>query len=160
MRKSNPAQSGFTLVELVVVIILVSIVSLAAYSRYMGTSGFSVFTAQEQAISVIRQVQINRMQSNLTSPLSNTHYVLAISNSCLGSVAGCASGSGEQRSDVVREEGITFSTSPNVNTVAFDLLGNPLDSAASGVTITIRSNANTVQMCINSQGYVSKGGCA
>lgn len=158
MSKSNPAQLGFTLVELVVVILLVSIVSAAAYSRYMGTSGFSAFTAQEQAISVIRQVQINRMQSNLDSPSNDSYYVLSVSSDCLGSAAGCAN-SGTQRSDFVKEEGITFSASPNVSTVAFDLLGNPLDSAASGVTITIRSSANTVQLCINSQGYVSKGSC-
>lgn len=160
MSKSNPAQLGFTLVELVVVILLVSIVSAAAYSRYMGTSGFSAFTAQEQAMSVIRQVQINRMQSNLSSPSSNINYVLAISSNCLGSVAGCANISNGQRSDFVSEEGITFSVSPSLNTVSFDLLGNPIDSAASGVSITIRSSANTVQLCINSQGYVSKGSCA
>ena len=66
MKKSLPS-SGFTLVELIIVIIILGIISTFAASRFVGTSSFSTFSAQEQAISVIRQIQVNRMQSNVSA---------------------------------------------------------------------------------------------
>ncbi|MZI92728.1 prepilin-type N-terminal cleavage/methylation domain-containing protein [Vibrio sp. CAIM 722] len=157
--KERRCIQGFTLVELIIVIVLVSILSVVAASRFIGASNFSAYTAQEQAISVIRQVQISRMQSNLVNPVSNSHYVLTITSDCVGSVTGCSASNDELRSDRVQESGVNFYSSPALNTIAFDLLGNPLGSASSGVTITIQSNGNTTQVCINEQGYVHRGGC-
>ena len=63
--KIRSSTLGFTLTELILVIVLLSILSLFAASRFIGKSGFSAFALQEQVISVIRQVQVNRMQSNI-----------------------------------------------------------------------------------------------
>jgi len=159
MKKSLPS-NGFTLVELIIVIIILGIISTFAASRFVGTSSFS---AQEQAISVIRQIQVNRMQSNVSA--ANDSFRLAINSDCLGSVAACNLNlanstqrqQAEARSDHVREDGITFTPANTV--VDFDLLGNP--SVSSGVNITINSttSSNSAQVCINSQGYVSEGAC-
>lgn len=151
--------SGFTLVELIVVILLIAIVSVYAVSRYSGRSGFSPYVAQEQVISVIRQVQVNRMQSNvdLDDFGGNTNFSLRLLNDCIGSQAACAERS-DSRSDWVVIDDVTF-TSNVGNLVNFDLLGNPTDVNAP-VTIEMRSSDGTCAAVeINAIGYVSPRGC-
>ncbi|UPR47210.1 prepilin-type N-terminal cleavage/methylation domain-containing protein [Vibrio cyclitrophicus] len=160
---NSPPPNGFTLVELIIVIIILGIISTFAASRFSGTSSFSTFTAQEQAISVIRQIQVNRMQSNVSA--ANDSFRLAINGGCLGSVTACSlnlsnstqKSQADARSDYVRESDISFS-SPNT-IVEFDLLGNPSVSAGVNITINSTTSSNSAQVCINSQGYVREGAC-
>ncbi|EIV8469164.1 prepilin-type N-terminal cleavage/methylation domain-containing protein [Vibrio vulnificus] len=160
-------QKGFTLVELIVVILLISIVSAYAASRYIGTGSFSAFAAQEQAISIIRQLQVYRMQSNTTG-VYNSSFELTASGSCLGSTTGCNAATTPQaaqsRSDVMRLDGVFVSST--VSPIRFDLRGNPLGLDADGnsipltsVTITFAASGESASVCINSQGYVSGGSC-
>ncbi|MDS1841650.1 type II secretion system protein [Vibrio vulnificus] len=157
------AQAGFTLVELIVVILLISIVSAYAASRYIGTGSFSAYAAQEQAISIIRQLQVYRMQSNTTNS-ANPNFELTASGGCLGSTAGCSAAAtpqaAESRSDVMRLDGVSVSST--ISPIRFDLRGNPLQtngSALNSVTITFTASGESAAVCINSQGYVSGGGC-
>ncbi|AVX00701.1 type II secretion system protein [Vibrio vulnificus] len=157
------AQAGFTLVELIVVILLISIVSAYAASRYIGTGSFSAYAAQEQAISIIRQLQVYRMQSNTTNS-ANPNFELTASGGCLGSSAGCSAAAtpqaAESRSDVMRLDGVSVSST--ISPIRFDLRGNPLQtngSALNSVTITFTASGESASVCINSQGYVSGGGC-
>lgn len=161
---------AFTLIELLVVIILLGVLSAYAASRFVGVGSFAAFTAQEQAISIIRQIQVSRMQSNLADSelFANSHYVLAIRSDCLGSVAGCngassQSASYEPRSDVLRAKQLTFTTEPALtdSVLPFDLLGNPQPSAMSAtrLNITIHAPDSTATLCINQQGYVAKRLC-
>ncbi|MCA3915421.1 type II secretion system protein [Vibrio vulnificus] len=156
-------QKGFTLVELIVVILLISIVSAYAASRYIGTGSFSAFAAQEQAISIIRQLQVYRMQSNTTGTY-NFSFQLTASGGCLGSTVGCdvatTPQAAQSRSDVMRLEGVSVSST--MSPIRFDLRGNPLQtdgSALNSVTITFSASGESISVCINSQGYVSGGGC-
>ncbi len=162
---------GFTLTELILVIVLLSILSLFAASRFIGKSSFSAFALQEQVISVIRQVQVNRMQSNVENPDGN--FQLRISSSCIGSVAACAltGNARDARSDVVSDDSAQFSTQTlgdNV-TLNFSLLGNPLDAsgnplatATGGISIVIedKNGQSRCAVNINNQGYVSKEACS
>ncbi|EOB6679419.1 type II secretion system protein [Vibrio vulnificus] len=157
------AQAGFTLVELIVVILLISIVSAYAASRYIGTGSFSAYAAQEQAISIIRQLQVYRMQSNTTNS-ANPNFELNASGGCLGSSAGCSAAAtpqaAESRSDVMRLDGVSVSST--ISPIRFDLRGNPLQtngSALNSVTITFTASGESAAVCINSQGYVSGGSC-
>ncbi|MCA3894768.1 prepilin-type N-terminal cleavage/methylation domain-containing protein [Vibrio vulnificus] len=157
------AQAGFTLVELIVVIILISIVSAYAAGRYIGTGSFSAYAAQEQAISIIRQLQVYRMQSNTTNS-ANSNFELTASGGCLGSTAGCSAAAtpqaAESRSDVMRLDGVSVSST--ISPIRFDLRGNPLQtngSALNSVTITFTASGESAAVCINSQGYVSGGSC-
>ncbi|EPN4956050.1 type II secretion system protein [Vibrio sp. 1403] len=152
--KSRSTISGFTLIELIMVIVILSILSLYASSRFIRT-GISAVAIQDQVISVVRQVQVNRMQSNVSSAVGNNDFILSIATNCIGSKASCSSQS-SSRSDWVEDSSVTFSP---VQEVKFDLLGNPTPSS---VTISISEN-NSSQTCtvtINEQGYVSKGGCS
>ncbi|EHU9446519.1 prepilin-type N-terminal cleavage/methylation domain-containing protein [Vibrio vulnificus] len=159
----NMSSRGFTLVELIVVILLISIVSAYAASRYIGTGSFSAYAAQEQAISVIRQLQVYRMQSNTTNS-ANPNFELTASGGCLGSSAGCSAAAtpqaAESRSDVMRLDGVSVSST--ISPIRFDLRGNPLQtngSALNSVTITFTASGESASVCINNQGYVSGGGC-
>ncbi|MEI8596819.1 type II secretion system protein [Vibrio sp. M60_M31a] len=161
--KIRSSTLGFTLTELILVIVLLSILSLFAASRFIGKSSFSAFALQEQVISVIRQVQVNRMQSNVDSP--DTNFQLQVSSSCIGSVAACALGDSQRdsRSDFVADDSAQFSIKGDVERpIDFSLLGNPLNSASSGVSILIenKNGGSRCEVDINSQGYVSKGSCS
>lgn len=175
-RKNGLQQQGFTLVELIIVILLIAIVSAYAASRLSGRDSFSAFAAQEQVVSVIRQVQINRMQSNvdLADVVEESNFILAIVGNCVGSEVNCTARS-EARSDWVMLNGVTLTAVSNttpaipLSLVNFDLLGNPTTgetpagvvvNAAAGVVITITSNVNTCRVEINSQGYVENGVCS
>ncbi len=161
---------GFTLMELILVIVLLSIVSLYAAPRFFGKSSFSVYALQDQVISVVRQVQLNRMQSNIDGVDDN--FLLHVSGSCIGSVAACSltDSERESRSDVVVDDTARFSLSSGVTTpIDFSLLGNPQDESGDplatvdgGVSIFIQgtSGNNRCEVTINSQGYVSRGDCS
>ncbi len=153
---------GFTLIELVVVILLLGILSAYGASKFIGVSSYSAYVVQEQAVSVIRQLQIYRMQSN--SATENSAFQLAIRSDCLGSVAACnvSDADAETRSDVIRPRDLTLSA--NSSTVSFDLLGNPLigsplQSAKDGVNIVITGGESPLYVCINPVGYVFAGRC-
>lgn len=144
---------GFTLVELVIVMILLSIVSLYATSRYIGAGSFSALAIQDSVISVARQVQLNRMQSNTST--SSDSFVLSIDSDCFGSVKGCAHPEG--RSDWVANSEVLFSAP--VTQVSFDLLGNPLGLASGGINIMIVGEASQATVSICANGLISRSGC-
>ncbi|MGF1698174.1 type II secretion system GspH family protein [Vibrio lamellibrachiae] len=174
MGEDSSKQQGFTLVELIVVILLIAIVSVYAGSRYLGVSSFSAFTAQEQIISVIRQVQVNRIQTNIPdlynycedlTPANSELRELCLrsritaTSSCIGSSSGCSESDSSSRSDVVAVDQVSFSTVPVISNITFDLLGNPLEVVSGGVDITITAGQSEANVCINSQGYVYGGTC-
>ncbi|CAH0526868.1 type II secretion system protein [Vibrio hippocampi] len=160
MQFARKQRHGFTVIELIVVIVLIATVSVIATSRYFGRSSYSAYTYQEAITSVIRQIQVNRMQSNLSANNPNSNYVLVVNSDCIGSVQGCALGSdGDyQRSDVIRSDNATFSLlgNPSSNQIEFDLKGNPSWSGSGDIKITIEAEGSTSALCINSQGYIQK----
>jgi MSHA pilin protein MshC len=157
MTRLSPRQTGFTLVELVVVIILLGILSVYAAPRFLGVSDFSPYAAQEQAITIIRQIQLGSMQYN-DSP-APTQYQLSVSGDCLGSVAACSLSDPDERAkrsdSLLISDNASLSFSPDL-TINFDLLGNP---DLGDTTITISGGEDSLYVCINSQGYVSRGVC-
>ncbi|WP_192889880.1 type II secretion system protein [Vibrio bathopelagicus] len=150
---------GFTLVELIVVILLLAIISATAISRFGGRQSYELYALQEQASSIVRQVQLNRMQSNMDMSVSGAESLrLVAANNCIGSQSACNNTS-ETRSDVIASDDYSFSSVPissYSSPIEFNLLGNPENTASSGVQITISSNKSSDKawVCINSQGFV------
>ena len=150
---------GFTLVELIVVILLLAIISVTAISRFGGRQIYELYALQEQVSSVVRQIQLNRMQSNMDMSVSGAESLrLVAANGCLGSQSGCDN-LVETRSDVISSDDYTFSSQPLSTTsspIEFNLLGNPESAASAGVQITIspRNSSDRAWVCINSQGFV------
>lgn len=145
--------------ELIVVILLLAIVSVTAISRLSGRQVFELYALQEQVSSVVRQVQLNRMQSNMEMSVSGAESLrLVAANNCIGSQSACSNLS-ETRSDVIVSNDYSFSSVPTSSyssPIEFNLLGNPESTASSGVQITISSNnsSDRAWVCINSQGFV------
>ncbi|OBT17439.1 hypothetical protein A9264_01375 [Vibrio sp. UCD-FRSSP16_10] len=156
--RSLKYRKGFTLVELIVVIILVAIISIFAVSRFTGGSSYRLPVIQEQTISVIRQIQLGRMQSNVAdlddlSPF----YRLMLTQHCLGAQSFCSNpASSDDISAAVFTEDIRFS--PLTTLLDFDLLGRP---SISPFAITLTDSAgNTAHICIEAEGYIRKGRCS
>lgn len=149
------------MVELIVVIIVVAIMSLYAASQFIGVSKFSAQAAQEQGISVIRQIQLGRMQSNIDeSETLHQRHSLFVSADCLGSIQACTDTSDRPHSHkvVIQEQDMSFEPAMRVD---FDLLGNPIcvsgcttPEAGQDIRIDISSESEQETICINSQGYV------
>ena len=150
---------GFTLVELIVVILLLAIISATAISRFGGRQVYELYALQEQVSSVVRQVQLNRMQSNMDMSVSGAESLRLVAvNNCIGSQSACDNTSAT-RSDVIASDDYSFSSVPTssyTSPIEFNLLGNPENTASSGVQITISSNnsSDKAWICINSQGFV------
>jgi MSHA pilin protein MshC len=150
---------GFTLVELIVVILLLAIISATAISRFGGRQVYELYALQEQTSSVIRQIQLNRMQSNMDMSVSGAESLrIVAANNCIGSQSACNNIS-ETRSDVIASDDYSFASVPTSSyssPIEFNLLGNPENTASSGVQITISSNnsSDRAWVCINSQGFV------
>lgn len=150
---------GFTLVELIVVILLLAIISATAISRFGGRQNYELYALQNQVSSVVRQVQLNRMQSNMDMSVSGAESLrLVAANNCIGSQSACDNLS-ETRSDIIANDDYSFSSVPTSSyssPIEFNLLGNPENTASSGVQITISSNnsSDRAWVCINSQGFV------
>lgn len=157
-RLNQSSQSGFTLVELVVVIILLAIVSVFAVSRFTGGSNYQLPTVQDQAISVIRQIQLGRMQSNVADLADlSSYYRLTITDNCLGAQVICGPNTTPPTdiSAVVMSNDVSFSPSPAL--LDFDLFGRP---SISPFEITLTDNrGNTAQLCVEAEGYIRRGGC-
>lgn len=157
----KPAR-GFTLVELIVVILLLAIVSVYAASRMFGRDSVAAMVVQQQVVSIVRQVQVNRMQSNvdLSNVTGDSSFVLAVNSDCIGSQQACALKS-DTRSDWVDGDGSgVFFTGNTGSIINFDLLGNPVGNSASGAVITISSSEDKCEVEINPQGYVFVGACS
>ncbi len=164
MQLMRTGSKGFTLVELITVMVLVGILSVYAAPRlFASRSNFSAQAAQEQAIAIIRQVQLGRMQSNIDPAVTtlSTEYQLAITANCLGSVAGCNLRDDNRSNhlllspDSATPDDVQLTFAP-LQTVNFDLLGAPVGGR---VQINISSATETVLICINSEGYVHRGEC-
>ncbi|WP_213865385.1 prepilin-type N-terminal cleavage/methylation domain-containing protein [Vibrio crassostreae] len=150
---------GFTLVELIVVILLLAIIAATAISRFNGRQSYELYALQEQVSSVVRQVQLNRMQSNMDMSVSGAESLRLVAvNNCIGSQSACDNTSAT-RSDIIASDDYSFSSIPTSSytfPIEFNLLGNPENTASSGVQITISSNnsSDRAWVCINSQGFV------
>lgn len=164
---------GFTLVELIVVIILISILSVSVFSRFSGTSSFSEYTYQARLISVLRNMQTRAMhdtrndycfQVNLGTttpafgPPTLSYTTGNAADTCFTDIdftnAAYLATSATEMSDAE----VSLSTLPFFSFIAFNSLGQPVDSdglhtCVSQCKITLTGKV-AVSVCIESEGYI------
>ncbi len=175
--KQQAQTGGFTLVELIVVIVLLAIISVYASSKYMGASRFSSAAAQEQVLSILRQVQITAMQVNGSNNYDDCRLVVmeetqfGVSQSCPSRdmssavLSDYSKETNQQELELIKLKYVFNSAGGKVSELSFDLLGRPAIVTSSAtttlctdsdcrITITTPSSNESRSVCINSEGFI------
>lgn len=176
LRKAN---SGLTLIELLIVITILGILSVTALPRFVGTGGAEEKTTQDQMISVLRRMQIQAMQQTDSTAFchqliltqfqlgypnilpcdpveTNTQLTAAANqNSGLQFMRPANSSLGLSLFNTALPTGGTNQTLPFL--FRFNSLGQPVTNAgaliSSGLRIEI-TDVVTYRICIEPEGYI------
>lgn len=129
-------------------LVILGIVSVFAAPRLSGTEAFSVTSARDTGLSVVRQVQLRAMQQETPS---DSCFALSITATRLGGSAASRCGYSDNRSDVVNLSNSDVKASGPAS-IAFDLLGRPT-CTANTCKITFSQGNASASICANSEGY-------
>jgi MSHA pilin protein MshC len=177
--KQQAQIGGFTLVELIVVIVLLAIISVYASSKYMGASRFSSAAAQEQVLSILRQVQITAMHSNTSINRNDCRSIFmatnqfGVSQSCQqqgmssAALSDYSKDTNQQQLELIQlsYDFNSVNTEVLISGLSFDLLGRPSIATSSAsstlcidkdcrITITTPSSNESRSVCINREGFI------
>ena len=158
---------GFTTIELVTVIIIVAILAVNVLPRFEGTGSYQAHTHRAQLISALRLTQQRAMQQTLADSSIAGYFcnqiIIESDRYGIDDRTDCA----EQnilRNDwspdstgyiVDSQSDITFDIAiTNLKVIQFDWLGRPLEACEGGCTITIDSAVETLEITIESEGYI------
>ena len=164
---------GFTLIELMIVIVLISTLSVSVFSRFTGASSYSEYTYQARLISSLRNMQTRAMHDTRTDycfqiNLDNTspafgpptlNYTTgAAADTCLTNIDFTNASYLTTSATEMTEAEVNLSTLPNFSFIAFNSLGQPVDTQKnltcdSQCKITLTGEA-AVSVCIESEGYI------
>ncbi|WP_273821512.1 type IV pilin protein [Pseudomonas asplenii] len=147
--KHTPAQSGFTLVELMVSVVVVAIlaaIAVPAYSSYVNKSTIKAAQADLVALSLNLE---NSYQKQLVYPTSTASGVTQIQCALIGNPSPCTSpSSGWQPSQSGK---FNYSISSTSTTYTVTATGN--GGALNGCTITLdQSNSRSISSCSSYNG--------
>ncbi len=169
-------QIGFTIIELITVIILIGILAVAVLPTFDGTSSYEAHTHRAQLISALRLTQQRAMQQ--TDNSDGYCHQLIFDNSTTVSRYGIPD---RKNCSIVIFTGQTPDWKPdatgfevekryqvdfsikgktNPSAVTFDSMGRPIsnesvvNNCAGGCIINVQSNVETLQIKIESEGYV------
>lgn len=130
-------QQGFTLFELIIVVVILGVLAVTLLPRFFTNSGTAEYQYRDQALSLLRRVQMQAMQCTASCPeASVTITTTAITPSALHAEA----------LTINTKDAVIFS--PEVS-FAFDNMGRPSD-----ITTPITLNINQLKICINREGYI------
>lgn len=136
---------GYTLIELVVVIVVLTVIAVSIAPRFFTTAGTSEYLYRDQALNLLRRMQMEAMQcSGCVAPVINitADALLANGSSCSddNSLTVCPSAR-----DTIRFSSLTPS-------ISFDSLGRPLGCSGS-CQLGVQGESE-LALCIESEGYI------
>ncbi|WP_127347580.1 prepilin-type N-terminal cleavage/methylation domain-containing protein [Pseudidiomarina mangrovi] len=160
--------NGLTIIELVVVIVIIGILAVTAGPVFFGRQGVDEYLFQARLYSVLRLQQQKAMQDT-----GNCYGVIVQSNrfaatdDCNTSIIAdplANRGLGISQGEASDAGLVISSTAASVPyTIKFNALGCPVtipDSCDDGVNHQLSIvGTTTLLVCVNSQGYMSKGPC-
>lgn len=168
--------AGFTLLELIIVIILISSLSVVAYSRFSGKASYAEFTYQARLVSVLRNMQTRAMHDtredycfqinfDRVTPAFGPPMLDYISASATAKEATCETDIEFSNPDYLTTDAtemtnaeVNLSTLPNIDFIAFNSLGQPVDAdgelTCSARCDIILTGESEVSVCIEPQGYI------
>jgi len=165
-------QIGFTLIELITVIILISILAVAVLPKFDGTASYEAHTHRAQLISALRLTQQRAMQQT-DSTDGYCHQLIFDSDSDVSRYGvpdrvDCTNTSfadwepDSTGFEVESRYQVSFAIDGKTNpsAVTFDSMGRPIINAtigndcSGGCIINVQSGVETLQIQIESEGYV------
>jgi len=158
-------QHGFTLVELVTVIILIGILAVVVLPKFDGSASYEAHTHRAQLISALRLTQQRAMQQ------TNDDYChqLIFDNNANVSRYGIPDRTDCSKTtfpnnwqpdatgfevDSKYEVSFQINGVANPSAVVFDSMGRPQGNCVGGCIINVTSGVETLQIQIESEGYV------
>jgi len=145
--KAQHPQSGFTLIELIVVLIIIGVLAVSLLPRFFTAAGTSEYVYRDQALSLLRQVQMQAMQCTFCSAPA----VTISSDSLVASGLSCASDSSLVLCPAARDN-IRFSSTSTSTSIGFDNMGRPL-GCVGACQLTIEGSTPLL-LCIETEGYI------
>ncbi len=152
MKKS---QIGFTIIELVTIVILIGILAVAVLPKFDGTASYEAHTHRAQLISALRLTQQRAMQQ--TDGSFCNHLVIESKKYGVPDRIDCTntdipeSGWQPDATGHIVESRYEMAFSPKV--IVFSSMGRPL-GCAEPCTIDVSSSVETLQIKIESEGYI------
>ena len=168
----NKNQTGFTLIELITVIILIGILAVAVFPKFYGTASYEAHTHRAQLISALRLTQQRAMQQTDNSD-GYCHQLIFDNDSSVSrygvpnrldcSVTSFAGWEPDATGFAVEKRyqvsfGINGKANPSA--ITFDSMGRPVSNStvanncSGGCIIDVESSVETLQIKIESEGYV------
>lgn len=161
-------QIGFTLIELITVIILIGILAVSVLPKFDGTASYEAHTQRAQLISALRLTQQRAMQQTDDSDgychqliFDNTTSRYGVPNRIDCTITVFPNNWEPDATGLVFED-VTFSIDGQTNNIAvtFNSMGRPVNnpsvvnSCIEGCIINVQSSVETLQIRIESEGYV------
>lgn len=161
--------NGFTIVELVVVIIILGILALTVVPRFVGGSDFEPYAYRTKLVADLRLVQQRAMQQTSSDVVSESNvefchkFILYSTRYGVPSKSNCAAINQLPNGWLPDQAGVIVDADHNVTfslgfitpaIITFDPLGRPQGSCIGGCTIIISSDAETLGVKIESEGYI------
>jgi MSHA pilin protein MshC len=137
--------AGFTLIELIVVLIIIGVLAVSLVPRFFTSSGTSEYLYRDQALNLLRRVQMQAMQcTDCTSP-----QITISANTILAGAASCTDDSVLALCPVARDNiRFTATASP----IQFDSMGRPVGCSGS-CQLTVQGES-ALRVCIETEGYI------
>ena len=148
--KSRNRHSGFTLVELIVVLVLIGVLAVSLVPRFFDGSGTSEYLYRDQALNLLRRVQMQAMQCTSCPAVGIrvlSDRIFSGSNSCINDATHLCIAERDRSSITLSKTGFNLQLS-------FDGNGRPLGNCNnSGCTVTVQG-AVSLPICIEAEGYI------
>ena len=157
--------NGFTLVEVIVVLILVGILAATAASKFTGSDSFEANTFQNSLVSALRLTQQRAMQQTKSvdgychqivfDTTTNKRYGVPDRSNCAVTTFPSPFIPDATGLDLTNSRyNVTFSLVGGGNIISFNSMGQPQSSCIGGCLINVSSSVETVQVKIESEGYI------
>ena len=160
MRNNTKITYGFTLVEVVTVLVLIGILAVIIVPKFNGTSSFEAYPYRSEMISKLRLAQQRAMQQTNTS--DNYCHQIVIEPKRFGTpdrvdctITTFPSNWQPDAVGLEVEHSVSYSiTGKTKPIIDFNSMGVPLKDCLNGCIINVVSSEETLQIKIESQGYI------
>ena len=163
---------GFTIIELITVIILIGILSVTVLPKFDGTASYEAYTHRAQLIAALRLTQQRAMQQTdstdsychqliFDNDSSVSRYGVANRLDCsVTSFTGWSPDATGFEVETKYQVSFAINGKANPSAITFDSMGRPVSNAslvnncAGGCIINVQSSEQTLQIQIESEGYI------